>query len=520
MTEDHLLRPGDTASRLDADRRDRDLRAVRAGAAIDVLVVGGGITGTGVALDAASRGLRVVLVEREDLAHGTSRWSSKLIHGGLRYLAKGDVGIAWESAVERSVIGSVIAPHLVRPLTQVVPLPEGEELVRIGARAGLLAADALRVAARTERGLLTRSTPIDADQLRELAPALRMAGLRGGLAIADLQMEDDARYVVAVARTAAAYGARILTRVAVAEMADGRARLVDQDTGEQCWVQPGTVVNATGVWAGDLDPAVTLAPSRGTHVVVRSSALQDTAVSLSVAVPEQFGRFVFTLPQPDGLTYIGLTDEAVSGPIPDVPEAPDADVDWILDVLNTALEQPLDRSDVVGRFAGLRPLLADGSDGSSADLSRRHAIVEHDGLITVTGGKFTAYRRMAQDVVDRITARPCRTRSLPLIGAGTGDAPADVPARLVRRYGAEAALVWSLGEGDPALREPLAPGCPVLGVEAAFAVAWEGARTTADVLDRRTRLGLVPADAAAVAPAVAGIVAAWSTGRAASARAG
>ena len=127
---------------------------------------------------------------------------------------------------------------------------------------------------------------------------------------------------------------------------------------------------------------------------------------------------------------------------------------------------------------------------------------------------------MAQDVVDRITARPCRTRRLPLIGAGTGDAPSDVPARLVRRYGAEAALVWSLGEADPALREPLAPGCPVLGVEAAFAVAWEGARTTADVLDRRTRLGLVPADAAAVAPVVARIVAAWSTGRATNARAG
>jgi glycerol-3-phosphate dehydrogenase len=520
MTENDVLRPGDATSRLDTDRRDRDLRAVRSGAPIDVLVIGGGITGTGVALDAASRGLRVVLVEREDLAHGTSRWSSKLIHGGLRYLVKGDVGIAWESAVERSVIGSRIAPHLVRPLTQVVPLPEGEELTRIGTRAGLLAADALRVAARTDRSLLTRSTPMDLTELQQAAPALRLSGLRGAIAIADLQMEDDARYVVAVARTAAAYGARILTRVSVTEVADGRALLVDRESGEQWWVQPGTVVNATGVWAGDLDPAVTLAPSRGTHVVVRSSALQDTEVGLSIAVPGQFGRFLITLPQPDGLTYIGLTDEAVSGPLPDVPEAPDADVDWILDVLNTALARPLSRADVVGRFAGLRPLLAEDSDTESADLSRRHAIVQNGTLITVTGGKFTAYRRMAQDVVDRITARPCRTRSLPLIGAGEAEQSPDIPARLVRRYGTEAPLVWSLGEADPTLREPLAAGCPVLGVEAAFAVAWEGARTSGDVLERRTRLGLVPADAAAAAPAVARIVASWSAGPTSAERAG
>ncbi len=520
MIDHHLLRSGEATTRLNDDRRRRDLRALRAGAPIDVLVVGGGITGAGVALDAASRGLRVALVEREDLAHGTSRWSSKLIHGGLRYLAKGDVGIAWESAVERSVIGSRIAPHLVRPLTQVLPLAEGEEFARLGARAGLLAADALRVAARTQRGLLNRSAPVDLADLHRLAPALRRDGLRGALAVADLQLEDDARYVVAVARTAAAYGARILTRVSVAEVTDGRARLVDRASGEQWWVEPGTVINATGVWAGELDPAVRLAPSRGSHIVVRSSALQDTAVGLTIPVPGQFGRFVFTLPQPDGLTYIGLTDEAVEGPIPDIPQAPDADVQWILDVLNTALDRPLSMADVVGRFAGLRPLLAGGTDSASADLSRRHAIVQHDGLITVTGGKFTAYRRMAQDVVDRLTARPCRTRTLPLIGAGAVAGPPDLPDRLVRRYGAEGPLVWSLAEADPGLREPLAPGCAVLGVEVAFAVAWEGAVTVADVLDRRTRLGLVPADAAAAAPAAAKIVQHWQAATAAEARAG
>jgi glycerol-3-phosphate dehydrogenase len=512
MTDQHRLRPGDPTTRLDADRRQRDLATIRGGRPIDVLVVGGGITGTGVALDAASRGLRVVLVERHDLASGTSRWSSKLIHGGLRYLAKGDVGIAWESALERAVIGSRIAPHLVHPLTQVLPLREGEELARLGARAGLLAADALRVAARTDRRLLTRSAPVELADLPQLAPALKTEGLRGALAVADLQMEDDARFVVAVARTAAAYGARILTRVSVEEMAGGRVRLLDRTTGEDYWVRPRTVVNATGVWAGDLDPDVRLAPSRGTHLVVRSAALDDTAVCLSIPVPGTFGRFVFTLPQPDGLTYIGLTDEPLDGPIPEVPEAPDADVRWILDVLNPALRRPLEMADVVGRFAGLRPLMAGAADSAPADLSRRHAILRHGSLITVTGGKFTSYRRMAEEVVDLLTARPCRTRDLPLIGAGPVPAETDIPQRLWRRYGTEAPLVWSLAAADASLREQLASGCPVLGVEAAFAVAWEGARVAADVLDRRTRLGLVPADASMAAAGVERIVSEWSGG--------
>ncbi len=511
MTGDPVpLRPGDATTRLDADRRQRDLAALRRpGAQVDVLVVGGGITGVGVALDAASRGLRVALVERHDLAHGTSRWSSKLIHGGLRYLAKGDVGIAWECASERAVISSAIAPHLLRPMTQLLPLREGEDLARLGARVGSLAADALRVAARTERGLLSRSAPMDLATLSELAPALDTTGLRGALAFADLQMEDDARFVLAVARTAAAYGARILTRVAVERVEPGRALLTDGEDGAQWWLDAVHVVNATGVWAGALDPTVKLAPSRGTHLVLRSRSLDDMAVSLSVPVPGKFGRFVFTLPQPDGLTYVGLTDEPVDGPIEDVPTAPDADVEWILGVLNTALRRPLTVDDVVGRYAGLRPLMA-GPDGTaSADLSRRHAIIRHDGLITVTGGKFTAYRRMAQDVVDVITPRPCRTMSLPLVGAGPRPEVPGIPDRLWRRYGAEAPLVWSLGAVDPSLREPLAPSVPVLGVEVAFGLAWEGASSVEDVLQRRTRLGLVPVDEAAAAPAAARIVQEW-----------
>jgi glycerol-3-phosphate dehydrogenase len=497
-------------TRLDADRRARDLAHLRTERWLDVLVIGGGITGVGVALDAASRGLRVALVERRDLAYGTSRWSSKLIHGGLRYLAKGDVAIAWESAAERALIGGAIAPHLVRPLTQLVPLSQGQTMQGLATRTGLRGADALRVAARTERGLLAGSTRVDVEEVSRLAPALRTEGLSGGLVTADLQMEDDARFVVAVARTAAAYGASILTRVSALEVSDSRVRLQDMsaDGGPPFWVQPRFIVNATGVWAGTLDDSVRLAPSRGTHLIVRSDALQDTAVSMSVPVPGKFGRFVFTLPQPDGLTYVGLTDVPEPGPIADVPQAPDSDVEWILQVLNTALRTPLTMDDVVGRYAGLRPLLASEDGSESADLSRRHAITQHGTLITVTGGKFTAYRRMAADVVDLLTSRPCRTRDLPLVGAGPRTEAADVPDRLWRRFGQEAPLVWSYGADDPQLQEPLAEGCPVLGVEVAFAREWEAAFTAEDVLERRTRLSLVAADEAKARPAVERLMAA------------
>ena len=452
---------------------------------IDVLVIGGGITGTGIALDAASRGLRVALVERHDLAHGTSRWSSKLIHGGLRYLAKGDVGIAWESAVERAAIGGWIAPHLVRPLTQVLPLRPGEDLQRVGARVGLFAADALRVAARTDRKLLGRSYPLDLAEIAAIAPALDTGQLERGLAVEDLQLEDDARFVIAVARTAAAYGASILTRVSAEEVIGDRVRLRDQIGGGEFTVRARCIVNATGVWADQLDPSIRLAPSLGAHLVVRSASLDDSTASMAVPVPGHWGRYVFTLPQPDGLTYIALTDEPFDGPIPDEPQAPDDHVEWMLGVLNPMLRRELTMADVVGRFAGLRPLLAGQDEAESADISRKHAIVRHDNLITVTGGKFTAYRRMAQDVVDLVSMRPGRTRRLALVGAP--GAPAGALPRLARRYGAEATAVAAAGSV-----EPIAPGVPVCEAELRWAVEHELALTPEDLADRRTRAGLVP----------------------------
>jgi glycerol-3-phosphate dehydrogenase len=520
------LPPGEPASRLDADRRRRDIEALARHDSVDVVVIGGGITGAGVALDAATRGLSVVLLERHDLAFGTSRWSSKLVHGGLRYLAKGDVGIAWESAVERATIGGVIAPHVVRPMTQVLPIYDDARADGALTRVGYLAADSLRVAAG-HRSVVHRARTVGVNEALRLAPVMRRAGLRGAVVGEDLQLVDDARLVVAVARTAAAYGARILTGMhVIAASADGVVECRDATTGETSVLHARHVVNATGVWASDLDPSITLEPSRGTHLVLASSSLGGSQASLTIQLER--GRAVFTLPQPDGLTFVGLTDDPQAGPVPDVAEPTEGDIGWILSVLNSAVEVPIDRADVLGAFAGLRPLLA-GSAGqgagegvggaaglyATADLSRRHAVRVNGRLLTVAGGKLTAYRRMAQDVVDVLTDRPCVTTRVALVGAGPGAVPAHHRDRLVARYGAEAPLVASMADEAPELAEPVAPMLGVRGVELAFGLAWEGARTTDDLLERRTRLSLVPAHAAAARPLADRLVADAATGLAA-----
>jgi glycerol-3-phosphate dehydrogenase len=221
---------------------------------------------------------------------------------------------------------------------------------------------------------------------------------------------------------------------------------------------------------------------------------------MTVPVPGQRNRYVFALPHPVGIVHVGLTDDPVDGPLPDVPRADEAEIAFLLDTLSRGLERPLSRADVVGSFAGVRPLLA-GAEGRTADLSRRHAVVQgENGVWTVLGGKLTTYRRMAQDAVDVLTGAPCRTESIPLVGA-TGPDVAGVPERLVRRYGAEAGDVAALAAQDPRLLEPVAPGVPVLGVELAWGVHAEGALTAEDLLERRTRLSLVDAWHAAARPA-------------------
>jgi len=495
-------------SRLTAAGRARDLDVLSSGS-VDVLVVGGGVTGCGVALDAASRGLSVALVEKDDLAHGTSRWSSKLVHGGLRYLATGDVGLALESARERDVLLRRSAPHLVRPLPMVVPLGASTSraqdlLVAAGQRAG----DGLRRAAGTPRSALPGPRRLSAVETARLLPAVRRGGLRGGLLGWDGQLEDDARLVVALARTAAAHGARVLTRVR-ALSTDGLLR--DELTGQVLQVRAGTVVNATGAWAGSLTPEVVLRPSKGVHVVLPAAVLGHPAAAMNVPVPGERNRWILALPHPDGLVHLGLTDDPLPGPLPEVPVAEEAEIAFLLRVLSDELEVGLSRSDVVGSFAGVRPLLA-GASGRTADLSRRHAVLPgDDGSLTVVGGKLTTYRRMAQDVVDRLTDVPCRTAALPLVGA-SGPVPGGLPPRLVRRYGSEAGEVAELARRDPRLLLPVAPGVPVLGVELVWGVVAEGALTVDDLLERRTRLSLVDTWAGAARPAAEAALAGAQTG--------
>ncbi|QSR28604.1 glycerol-3-phosphate dehydrogenase [Nocardioides aromaticivorans] len=491
---------------------------------VDVVVIGLGVTGAGVALDAASRGLTVLAVDAHDLAFGTSRFSSKLVHGGLRYLASGQVAIAHESAVERGILMETTAPHLTRPLPSLIPLAPGvSRPMGLLARAGFLGGDLLRRAARTSADTLPRPRRLTAAEARRLAPPLRTDGLRGGLLGWDGQLEDDARLVTTIARTAAERGAAVHTHARVLSATGTAVELRDELTGAPLSVTCRTVVNAAGVWAGDLVDDVRLRPSRGTHLVLRAEALPKLSVAVFAPIPGETNRFVLVLPQPDGQFYVGLTDEPVDGPVPDVAEPTEVEIGFLLDVVSASFSRQLRRSDVVGAFAGLRPLL-DGGEGSTADLSRKHAVLtSRTGVVTIVGGKLTTYRRMAEDAVDAavasagLAAGPCVTATLPLLGAAPREALAEEAARagspgaarLVRRYGADAGLaltaaVEASGWSEAELLAPIAPGhptIPTVWAELFFGITHEGAADVADLLDRRTRVGLVPADRAVALPA-------------------
>ena len=476
-------------------RRGRDLAALDGGT-VDVVVVGGGITGAGVALDAASRGLSVLLLERTDLAAGTSRWSSKLVHGGLRYLAHAEFGLARESARERTVLLRATAPHLVHRLPFLVPDAAGRSVSALAGLGGRLG-DAVRLSVPGGRGSLPATRRVRAATVSRLVPGVR-AG-RGGVVFWDGQLADDARLVVAVARTAAAYGAHVVTGAEVSAV-DGAEVHVSLPMGQTAVVRAGVVVNAAGVWSQRLAPGVRLVPSRGSHLVLPAERLGCPTAALTVPLPGSRSRYVFAMPQPEGLVYLGLTDEPVEGPVPDEDQKPsDAEVQQLLDTVNQVLADPLKASDLVGSYSGLRPLVLPSSavpGGATADLSRRHLLSWDGSVLTVVGGKLTTYRAMAEETVDAVVARLGRgaTRSitarLPLVGAAPSLALGriDAPARLVARYGTEAPAVAALGA------EPVVEGRPETVGELRFAVRREGARTVADLLDRRTRIGLVPAD--------------------------
>lgn len=527
------------ATRLDAARRTGEVTGLRDGRThVDLVVIGAGVTGAGVALDAATRGLDVLLVDAHDIAFGTSRWSSKLAHGGLRYLATGNVGIARRSAVERGILMGTTAPHLTHAVTQVVPVQDrytrGQKTTP---RVGFLAGDALRVAAGTPASTLPASRTVSARTVAELCPAVDTSDLRFGYVNHDGQLVDDARLVTALVRTAAGYGARVVTHCRAVEAHGDRVVLRDELSPDAptFGVTAGAVVNATGVWAGHLDPQVTVRPSRGTHLVIDAAAVGNPTGALTVPVPGHSSRFCFILPEQLGRCYVGITDEDLgTKTIPDVPEVPDSDVRWILDVVNQALAVDLTTDDVLGAFAGLRPLVqfnsdsGDSADSSTADLSRDHVILTGEGddanLVTVTGGKLTEYRLMAEQTMDLVAGMlresgsapgPCVTATTPLVGAPGSPGvqyvrPSDLaglPASMVERFGHEAPAVLRTCPVERPL-EPVAPGIDTVRAEFAWHVTHEGAMTVEDLIDRRSRIGLVTADRDVCLPAAEEILAA------------
>jgi glycerol-3-phosphate dehydrogenase len=515
------------------DRR-RDLAAL-VDQPLDVLVVGGGIVGSGAALDAATRGLRVGLVERDDIAVGTSSRSSRLIHGGLRYLEQYRFGLVREALTERSRILH-LAPHLVTIEPLLFPLFGLPVATRVFYEAGMTLYDVL--GARKDGGWHRH---LSVPEVLDHAPAMRRERLRGGLMFHD-GVEDDARYTLAVARSAREDGATIVTRAAAESLVEdaGRvvgARICDRLTGEEHEVRARVVVDATGVWGAD--PATPLSggstrllPSRGAHLVVPRSRIQSD-VGLTIRVP---GKVVFLVPWPH-FWLIGTTDAPYSGPI-DRPTAGLDEVDELLAAVNHVLDVDLAPDDVVGTYAGLRPLIAP-SDGSTITASREHrVVVERNGLVRVSGGKYTTYRLMAEQTVDaavgvlgeRAAARPSRTTTRRLVGAAdrpeldriaatlAASGPLDpaVAARLVARHGTEAPEVVALGR-EPGLLGRLVDGEDHLEAEVAWAARHELALSIDDVLARRMRMAQeLPDRGAAIAPRVAAILGAelgWDDAR-------
>jgi glycerol-3-phosphate dehydrogenase len=476
----------------------------------DLAVVGGGITGAGVALDAASRGYSVALVEKSDYAAGTSGRSSKLIHGGLRYLQNFDLGLVREALLERSLLVR-LAPHLVMPLPFLVPAFEGRRPDRLMGM-GLNMYDAMswrRGRDEDEEWSPDRHRIIGSAETVEMAPALAGRDPTAAYLFYDCQT-DDARLVLTVLGEAERFGAVCANACEATGLAEGRGLLV-RDTlgGGEFELTAANVINATGVWADRLRPDELYAeeevprirPSRGTHVTLARDALP---VEAGVIVPAGGGRTIFALPWL-GRTLAGTTDNDYEGPLEHVPPA-DEDVAYLLDALNEFFATSLGPDDLTGAYAGVRPLISTADPKKSVDISRRAELYEtSSGLVTITGGKLTTWRRMAKMAVDRIVERegreaPCRTDEIPLgepVEAGAlPDAPAvddDSRRHLARRYGHAAGLVIRLAAAAPELGRRISPDLPDILAEAAYAAGHEQARSLADVLLRRTRLGLLDA---------------------------
>ncbi len=482
---------------------------------VDVLVVGGGVTGAGCALDAASRGLRTGLIERDDFASGTSSKSSKLVHGGLRYLQQGEVKLVYQALHERQRLLRN-APHLVRVLPFLIPMFTGKGGVLNPKLSRALGSamwmydltGGVRIGKRHER--------ISVDEAVAHMPTLRRDRLASSYLYYDAQA-DDARLTLTLARTAAIdHGAAIANGARLVGLEkDGAGRVtaarVEAD-GRDLTVRCSAVINAGGVWSDDvraIDEGThpdSIRPAKGVHITVPWRLVQNDIAAV-VPVPGD-KRSVFVVPWGD-LTYIGTTDTDYAGPVDD-PQCTAEDVAYLLKAINGATTGTITEADVVGTWAGLRPLVKSASSGRTADLSRQHKVAPSpSGVITITGGKLTTYREMAADTIDAVVehfprelprrARRSRTAKLRLRGADGYDAlmvdADDRTEHLARRYGGEARTVLALVDRDPALGQPLVEGLPYLRAEAVYAARHEMARTVDDVLSRRTRARLLARDA-------------------------
>ena len=445
------------------------------------------------ALDAASRGLRTALVERDDFGSGTSSRSSKLVHGGLRYLSQGDYRLVAQALAERQRLLRN-APHLVRPLPFLVPAYGSRTHLRaVGSALWLYdLTGGFRIGSLHRR--------LSAGEALRHAPALRANGLVGAHLYLDAQA-DDARLTLAVLRTAVldhrAVAANQVSATGLLRGDGGRVAgaRVDAGDGRAFDVRARVVVGAAGVWADELrgDGARSIRPAKGIHITL-PARVAPADVALVLTAPAD-GRSVFVVPWPDAdRIYVGTTDTDYDGPLDD-PTVTAEDVDYLLAALNAGLSTRVTAGDVTGSWAGLRPLVAGGPPGSrSADLSRRHRVDRPvDGLVTIGGGKLTTYRAMAEDTVDEVQralgARrtPCRTRRLALHGAPAGP----VTGHLATRYGTDARVVAAMVDADPGLAGALVPTLPYLRAEAVYAARYEMARSVDDVLSRRTRAELL-----------------------------
>ena len=494
----------------------------------DVLVIGGGVTGVGAALDAASRGLKVALVEASDLASGTSSRSSKLIHGGLRYLEQYDFRLVRESLHERELMVSSLAPHLVKPLAFLYPL-HNKYFERTYVGAGLTLYDVLRGFQRTLPG----HKHISQKNTAEIAPSLRPDLVKGAVKYFDAQV-DDARHTMMIARTAARHGAVIATGVQVESLIRKGRRVVgvkarDGKKGKLITIKATTTVMCAGIWSDPLHKSFGLKAgynvtmSKGVHIVLPKKAINSQeGVILKTAI-----SVLFLIPWADKW-IVGTTDTPYTGDCAR-PLAEKSDIDYILNEANKILKPKLKACDIIGVYAGLRPLVANKTDSDTTQLSREHTVdLSAPGFVSIAGGKYTTYRIMGKDVIDLATAKSSQkvpesvTEKLPIVGADgyfglvqqvdriaqANGLSADVITHLLDRYGSLISDLLELIEENPNLAKRLTKDLPYLKAEIYYAASNEGARSVDDVISRRTRLAFeAPNSAIDLAPEVARIIA-------------